>query len=150
MTSHPPSLAEHFAGLRAALQPQTGEVRQHAGALDVMLLTLLSALLGRLARLARAWHPAPTPEDSDQEAEAPLFPVALLYLLGPCRNRGMRPHARTTPIAHPRTARAPPAPRLFQGAAKLLPTTPQTAKRPQPGPSCDVYFIPISTHFTIA
>lgn len=108
MTSHPPSLAEHFAGLRAALQPQTGELRPHAGALDVMLLTLLSALLGRLARLARAWHPAPTPEDSDQEAQAPLFPVALLYLFGPRRNRGMRPRARIAPIVQPRTARAPP------------------------------------------
>ncbi len=142
MTSHPPSLAEHFAGLRAALQPQTGELRPHAGALDVMLLTLLSALLGRLVRLARAWHPAPTQEDSDQEADAPLFPVALLYLFGPRRNRGMRPHARTTPIVHPRTARAPPS----QGAPKLLPPTPQTAKRPQTGPQCDIYFITISTH----
>ncbi len=121
MTSHPPSLAEHFAGLRAALQPQTGELRPHAGALDVMLLTLLSALLGRLARLARAWHPAPTQEDSDQEAQAPLFPVALLYLFGPRRNRGMRSHARTTPIARPRTARAPPFPRRSQTASTHTP-----------------------------
>ena len=37
MTSHPPSLAEHFAGLRAALQPQTGELRPHAAALDLVL-----------------------------------------------------------------------------------------------------------------
>jgi hypothetical protein len=54
----------------------------------------------------------------------------------------MRPHARTTPIVHPRTARAPPS----QGAPKLLPPTPQTAKRPQTGPQCDIYFITISTH----
>ena len=118
MTSHPPSLAEHFAGMRAALQPQTGELRPHAGALDAMLLALLSALLGRLVRLARAWHPAQ--EETDQEAEAPLFPVALLYLFGPRRNRGMHPHARTTPIAQPRTARAPP-PRAATGP---LPTRP--------------------------
>ena len=108
MTSHPPSLAEHFAGLRAALQPQTGELRPHAAALDAMLLTLLTALLGRLVRLARAWHPAPAHNESVEAEPTPLFPAALLYLFGPRRNRGMRPHARTTPIVHPRTARAPP------------------------------------------
>ena len=73
-----------------------------------MLLTLLASLLSRLERLARIWHPAAPQEDSTEDEYAPLFPHNLLYLFGPRRNRGMRPHARTTPLAHPRTARAPP------------------------------------------
>ena len=113
MTSHPPSLAGHFTGLRAALQAQQGDVRPLAGALDAMLLALLATLLGRLERLARAWHPATGRQDSARERPAPHSPMALLppdlrYLFGPRRNRGMRPRARTAPIARPRTARAPP------------------------------------------
>ncbi len=109
MTSHPSPLADRFAGLRAALQQRPGELRPApAAALDAMLLTLLASLLGRLERLARIWHPAAPQEDSAEDEYAPLFPHNLLYLFGPRRNRGMRPHARTTPLAHPRTARAPP------------------------------------------
>lgn len=115
MTHHPLSLAAHFAGLRTALHARTGEVRPHGGALDAMLLSLLSLLLGKLERLARAWHPA---EDQAEEdfahdpvpAHSPMawLPPNLRYLLGTRRNRGMRPHARTTPITPPRAARAPP------------------------------------------
>ncbi len=109
MTSHPTPLADRFAGLRAALQQRPGELRPaSAAALDAMLLTLLASLLGRLERLARIWHPTAPQEDSAEDEYAPLFPLNLLYLFGPRRNRGMRPHARTTPLAHPRTARAPP------------------------------------------
>lgn len=109
MTSHPPLLADRFAGLRAALAERPGELRPaSAAALDAMLLALLASLLGRLERLARLWHPAAPQEDSEQEEYAPLFPHNLLYLFGPRRNRGMRPHARTTPLTQPRTARAPP------------------------------------------
>ena len=111
MTSHPPPLANRFAGLRAAFETRTGELRPaSAAALDAMLLALLVSLLGRLERLARAWHPAAPQEDSAEDEQAPLFPLNLLYLFGPRRNRGMRAHARTTPLAHPRTARAPPQP----------------------------------------
>ena len=110
MTSHPSPLADRFAGLRATLQARPGELRPaSAAALDAMLLALLVSLLGRLERLARAWHPTPQ-EDTAEDEQAPLFPVNLLYLFGPRRNRGMRPHARTTPLACPRTARAPPIP----------------------------------------
>jgi hypothetical protein len=109
MTSHPSPLADRFAGLRAALQQRPGELRPaSAAALDAMLLALLVSLLGRLERLARTWHPAAAQEDSEQEEYAPLFPVNLLYLFGPRRNRGMRPHARTTPIIPRLAARAPP------------------------------------------
>lgn len=109
MTSHPTPLADRFAGLRAAFETRTGELRPaSAAALDAMLLTLLVSLLSRLERLARAWHPTAPQKDSAEDEYAPLFPLNLLYLLGPRRNRGMRPHARTTPIVQPRTARAPP------------------------------------------
>jgi len=117
MASHPTTLADRFAGLRAALQDRPGDVRpESAAALDAMLITLLLALLGRLEVIVRAWHPLPTPEDQDA-AEAEAFARALaetrrlhalLYVFGPRRNRGMRPRARTTPIPRPRTARAPP------------------------------------------
>ena len=72
MASHPTTLADRFAGLRAALQDRPGDVRpESAAALDAMLITLLLALLGRLEVIARAWHPLPTPEDQDAaEAEA--------------------------------------------------------------------------------
>ncbi len=113
MTHPSSSLAGQFAGLRAALETQTGEVRPHGGALDGMLLALLFLILGRLERLARAWHPAPGQGDQGQERPADhsltaLLPPNLRYVLGPRRNRGMRPHARTTPIAPLRAARAPP------------------------------------------
>jgi hypothetical protein len=109
MTSHPSPLADRFAGLRAALQQRPGELRPaSAAALDAMLLALLVSLLGRLERLARTWHPAAPQEDSAEDEHTPLFPVNLLYLFGPRRNRGMRPHARTTPIIPRLAARAPP------------------------------------------
>ena len=105
------TLADRFAGLRAALEERPGEPRPlAAAALDAMLLALLVSLLGRLERLARTWHPAPAQEETDPQAWPPLFPPSLLYLLGPGPNRGMRPHARVVPIACPRTARAPPQP----------------------------------------
>ena len=113
MTHPSPSLAAHFAGLRTVLHAQAGEVRPHAGALDGMLLALLSLILGQLERLARAWHPAPGQDDHAQGVPPDHSPMAWLppnlrYLFGPRRNRGMRPHARTMPIAPPRAARAPP------------------------------------------
>jgi hypothetical protein len=109
MTSHPTLLANRFAGLRAAFETRTGELRPaSAAALDAMLLTLLASLLGRLERLARIWHPTAPQENSAEDEHTPLFPHNLLYLFGPRRNRGMRANARTTPLAHPRTARAPP------------------------------------------
>jgi len=114
MTPHQTSLADRFAGLRAALQERPGELRPaHRAALDAMLLALIATLLGRLERLARTWHPATGRQDSARERPAPHSPMALLppdlrYLFGPRRNRGMRPRARTAPIARPRTARAPP------------------------------------------
>ncbi len=118
MASPPSSLPELFAGLRAALQAQTGELRPHGGALDGMLLTLLSLLLGPLERLARAWHPAPRREETVPEEYWPdlpachspmaFLPPSLRYLLGARRNRGMAPHARSTPLAPAPAARAPP------------------------------------------
>ena len=111
MTPHQTSLADRFAGLRAALQERPGELRPaHGAALDAMLLALIVSLLGRLERLARTWHPAPAPDEVAEDEYAPVFPLNLLYLFGPRRNRGMRPHARTAPLAQPRIARAPPSP----------------------------------------
>ena len=109
MAPSPVTLADRFAGLRSALQQRTGEVCPDSGAIDAMLLALFVALLGRLERLARAWHPAGTAEEDDPDRLVFRLPPDLRYLLGPRRNRGMRPHARTTPIARRRTARAPPA-----------------------------------------
>lgn len=118
MTSPPSPLPDLFTGLRAALQAQTGELRPHAGALDGMLLALLALLLAPLERLARAWHPATRQAESAPQEDWPdlpaahspmaVLPPALRYLLGARRNRGMSPHARATPLAPPRTARAPP------------------------------------------
>jgi hypothetical protein len=140
MTSHPSPLADRFAGLRAALEERPGELRPaSAAALDAMLLALLASLLGRLERLARLWHPAAPQEDSEQEEYAPLFPHNLLYLLGPRRNRGMRPHARTTPLTQPRTARAPPPghnlrirnklQNVANGTPHATPSTPSSSRR---------------------
>lgn len=102
MTPAPASLAERLAVLRSTAQAE----RARATAVDAMLLTLLVLLLGRLERLARTWHPAPDP------AAAKPWEVKfhthcgmdhpLLYVLGPGPNRGMRPHARHTPMPRPR------------------------------------------------
>jgi hypothetical protein len=110
-----------------------GELRLLA-TLEAMILALLAAFFGR-RRTAAHWHalsPLDYVNDDEDLPYAALYasiaahpPVLrrhyalpihthqgiehpLLYVLGPGPNRGMRPHPRTLPHAHPTTARAPP------------------------------------------
>ncbi len=105
--------------------PQGGvaHARLHR-AIEALILALLAGLLGRHARLARAWHRAPA--FIPAAAPAPISPDVpvlrlptdgthlviespILYVIGPGPNRGMRPRPRATPVAPRRGARAPPA-----------------------------------------
>jgi hypothetical protein len=98
-------------------------------ALEVLLLTLLAALLGP-RRLARAWRDAQAPLPTDlagyefepQDSPAPfrvrsihdgthlVCEHPILYVIGPGPNLGLRPLPRALPPSRPRIARAPPRP----------------------------------------
>lgn len=135
--SHAPStLAELLASLRTALAAEQARARVSAG-LDAVLLGLLMILLGRLERLAQAWHPPITHDDSDQadlqdDAAVTYDPrhclIQLSYVYGPGPGRGMKSHPRATPVLRPRSSRAPPPPGqassvAFQGPARPRPST---------------------------
>lgn len=89
--------------------------------LESWLLALLVPLLG--PRAAAAWLAALLPrpthvrlgpycvtaETAEQFSEAEIrLLIPVLYVIGPGPNRGMPPHARTAPIPHRESARAPP------------------------------------------
>ena len=131
----PHGLAERFAVLRSTAQAE----RARAPAVDAVLLTLLVLLLARLERIARAWHPEPEAgPDTARPWEVKFHTHCgmdhpLLYVLGPGPNRGMRPHARRTPLPRPRaiaywkTALSPHAghpARTRQPAGEIRPVRP--------------------------
>jgi hypothetical protein len=101
-----------------------GDVRLHH-ILRALLLSLLSVLFGR-RRQPQAWIyepawiedyalPFPQPESvrpfrvrSVHDGTHMVIEHPMMYVFGPPPRRGMRNLARTTPIARPRRARAPP------------------------------------------
>jgi hypothetical protein len=105
-------------------QGGAGELRLHH-ILRALLLSLLSVLLGR-RRQPQAWIyepawiedyalPFPQPESvrpfrvrSVHDGTHMVIEHPMMYVFGPPPRRGMRNLARTTPIARPRRARAPP------------------------------------------
>ena len=89
--------------------------------LESWLLALLVPLLG--PRAAAAWLAALLPrpthvrlgpycvtaDTAEQFSEAEIrLLIPFLYVIGPGPNRGMPSHARTAPIPHRESARAPP------------------------------------------
>ena len=115
--------------------------------LGAILLTLLSALLGRRATLiasaAVAWPDLDDEWEYDDEYVDPYAALrthyhadcdpSILYVIGPRKNRGMAPHARTMPHTPPESARAPPPP-----------PQPPPILTPQAGPPTHVLFVPTS------
>jgi hypothetical protein len=130
MTHSPSPLADEFASLRRAVQRDAAAARAGvARVLDVLLLSLLATLLGRLERAARTWHadaidPLATehPDSVHHYDALPLSLPALCVALGLLPGwifrcfpaRGMRPipgrHRARRPVPHglPTPARAPP------------------------------------------
>ncbi len=154
MTHSPSPLADEFASLRRAVQRDAAAAR--AGVvrvLDVLLLTLLATLLGRLERAARTWHegaidPLATehPESVHQYDSLPLSLPALCVALGLLPGwifrcfpaRGMRPiparnlSRRPGPHGRPTPARAPPH------------TLPPVFRTPHPGPHSHAPIVALS------
>ena len=123
MSMQPSHQAERSPRSRS---PERGraDARAFLAALEAWLLALLLPLVGeRAARTILAALPlhrhtlvkvGPYCVHADTaaqfgEAEIRLL-IPFLFLIGPGPNRGMRPHARIAPFAHPTRARAPPAP----------------------------------------
>lgn len=110
MLTQPTNTAE--TGLRS-LNPigERRETRALIAALEIWLLALLAPILG--ARAARAWVASILPATYEEEPceftdEEIRLLIPFLFLIGPGPNRGLRPHARTMPIALPPQARDPP------------------------------------------
>ncbi len=143
MSPPPPTLADRIASLHTAAQAEQARIHVPAG-LDALLLCLITALFGRMERIARTWHPAPDPTHPT-ERPIPLhtrlptdgthisLACPFLYVLGPGPNRGLTPHARPAPRLRPRSARAPPAPISLR-----------TKDRPETGPRTRALFIMLS------
>ncbi len=128
MTHSPSPLADEFASLRRAVQRDAAAARAGVSqVLDVLLLTLLATLLGRLERIARTWHegaidPLATEHQASVHTPSPLSLPALCVALGLLPGwifrcfpaRGMRPiparnlSRRPGPHGIPTPARAPP------------------------------------------
>lgn len=171
MTHSPSPLADEFASLRRAVQRDAAAARAGvARVLDVLLLTLLATLLGRLERAARTWHanaidPLATEHPDSaralrgavrDESPLPLSLPALCVALGLLPGwifrcfpaRGMRPisgrpRARGPGLhATPSPARAPPGviPLRLRPSRRLK----HLFRTPHPGPLSHVYFVAIS------
>lgn len=116
MPRTPPPLAELIASLRTAISADAQAARARRSPLEVLFLTLLAALLGRLEARAHAWHPTPRPalihipHSGAPHADAIAFHRFPDWILRGRPARGMRP-AAPPPPPRPRTlpARAPPA-----------------------------------------
>lgn len=126
MAPSPSPLAAIFAGLRIALEAD----RRGASIARGLVLSVLLLLLGRLERMACAWHAAqrrgdePLPEELlPYTPRLPSLPsyvpgnsaeilalVRILYVIGPGPGLGLRPRPRREPPVRPRIARGPPAP----------------------------------------
>jgi len=136
-----PSTQAQSPARRAPREPlgAAASVRLRA-TLEVLILSLLAALLGR--RHA-SWHHAPAPFCEEHPLPRPGAPAPLrartphdgthlvcesplLYLIGPGPNRGLNPRPRAMPLARARIARAPPRP-------QIPPKTPIRAKSPPTG-----------------
>jgi hypothetical protein len=164
MTHSPSPLADEFASLRRAVQRDAAAARAGvARVLDVLLLTLLATLLGRLERIVRTWHEgaiAPLATEHQESVHTlsplPLSLPALCVALGLLPGwifrcfpaRGMRPipgrpRARGPGLhATPSPARAPPGviPPRLRPSRRLK----HLFRTPHPGPLSHVYFVAIS------
>ena len=117
MSSHPLSLGDQFASLRASLQAESAFTRPHAqGALSAVMAALLIRLLTELEQLFRRWQSRPVAYPGFTRATRiaglafipralrhPPLPTWLLRLapaLGLRPAPAPHPHARAT-RAHP-------------------------------------------------
>lgn len=117
MSSHPPSLGETFATLRASLHAESACARPHAqGALSAVMTALLIHLLTELEQLFRRWQSGPiaTPGTTRatriaglafipralRQPPLPLWLIRLAPALGLCPAPAPRPQSRAA-RAHP-------------------------------------------------
>lgn len=106
MTQAPPSLAQHFAGMAAAMGSMAQARAWRGEVAHALILAWIAAVLGCLTILAAAWEAgreAIHPEGSTRRAraESPGIPTPEL-----------RPQAVHLPAFRPAPSRAPPFTRL--------------------------------------
>lgn len=111
MASHPPSLGDTFATIRAGLQGDSVST-QAAGALSQVMTALLLRLLLELEQMVRRWE-ARSPSHAaaprlTRYAGLPFVPRALrqpplpTWLVSLAPNRGMRPAGKPRPQSRTR------------------------------------------------
>ena len=111
MSSHPLSLGDQFATLRASLQAESALIRPHAqAALSAVMTALLIRLLTELESLFRRWQSHPTATTRATRATR----IAGLAFI-------------------PRALRQPPLPTWLIRLAPALGLRPAPAPRPQSG-----------------
>jgi hypothetical protein len=109
MSSHPLSLGDQFASLRASLQAESALIRPHAqNALSAVMSALLIRLLTELEQLFRRWQSRPTAYSGFTRATR----IAGLAFI-------------------PRALRQPPLPTWLLRLAPSLGLRPVPAPRPQ-------------------